>query len=450
MDFTLRGWLSELERLGRLKTVSRQVSPVHEIAAVTLKAGPDVAIMFNNVTGYDVPVVTGLAGSRPAMAASLGLGVREMLNRFNQALNSPVPCQVEASGHQEVKSRVYRGEAVDLEKILPACVHHEFDSGKYLTAAMLITKDPETGVRNMAIHRHELHGGNKLGALLLPRHTANIFNRAEALDKPLEVALIIGAHPVVLLASQATTRLGVDELEIAGGLMGQPLKLVKCETVDLEVPVESEFVLEGRILPNVRHDEGPFGEYPRTYGPQSRRHFLEIGCVTHREKPIYHTITPATLEHLLLGAIPREATMLQLIKQAVPTTLAVHLTPSGGCRYHCVIQIDKQNEGEAKNAIFAALASSAEIKHVVVVDKDIDPFDLADVEWAISTRLQASKDAFIVAGAMGNKLDPSANDGLGDKLGLDATTPSDPQARQRFQKIRVPGVENVNLDDYFD
>src|SRR5699024_5845463 len=148
--------------------------------------------------------------------------------------------------------------------------------------------------RNVAIHRHEVKDRNHLGALLLPRHTNQLFSRAEALGKPLEIALVIGTHPALLLASQATTQLGVDEFEIAGTLLGEPVEMTPCETVALEVPVESEIVLEGRILPQARREEGPFGEYPRTYGPRAPRHVIEITAMTFRDQPIYHTIIPAT------------------------------------------------------------------------------------------------------------------------------------------------------------
>jgi 2,5-furandicarboxylate decarboxylase 1 len=171
--------------------------------------------------------------------------------------------------------------------------------------------------------------------------------------------------------------------------------------------------------------------------------------MTTRKNPIYHTIVPATLEHLLIGSIPREGGMLQVIRGAVPNTLAVHLTPGGGCRYHAVVQIDKKNEGEAKNAMLAAFASSQEIKRVVVVDKDVDIFDPVEVEWAIATRFQAGRDSTIITRALGSKLDPSAEDGVSDKMGLDATVPlgADPF---RYERIRIPGEKDIDLESYFD
>lgn len=449
MELSLRNWIEIMKKENVLKTVSKEISTEFEIAAIGKKLDPDKGVLFNNVRGYDAPVITGLAGTRERMARSLSLTVEELMERFNNALSSTTPCRIVPSEGLAIKDNIYIGKDVNIEEILPACTHHEKDSGKYITAGMLIVKDPETGIRNVAIHRHEIKDRNHLGALLLPRHTHHIFDKAEKMGKPLEVALIIGTHPVLLLASQATTRLGIDEFEIAGSLVGEPIKMAKCETVDLEVPIECEYVLEGKILPNIRKDEGPFGEYPRTYGPKSPRHVIEITAITHRNNPIYHTIIPATMEHLLLGAIPREATMLQIVKQAVPSALGVHLTPAGGCRYHVVIGIEKKNEGETKNAIFAAFASSSEVKHVVVVDKDIDIFNSLDVEWAIANRVQADRDVFIVKSAMGNKLDPSSDEGISDKMGIDATVPlnADPE---RYQKIEIPMYKEIKLEDYLD
>jgi 2,5-furandicarboxylate decarboxylase 1 len=269
----------------------------------------------------------------------------------------------------------------------------------------------------------------------------------EARGQSLEVALVIGVHPSLLLSSQATTHLGVDEFEIAGSLLDEPLQLVKCETVNLEVPVESEFVIEGRLVANTREDEGPFGEYPKTYGPKAKRHLIEVTAITHRNNPVYHTIIPATMEHLILGGLSREATMLQIIQQATSNVTDVRLTRAGGCRYHVVIQLDQKHEGEAKNAIFAAFASSSEVKHVVVVNTDINIDDMQDVEWAISNRVQAGKDVFIVTGAMGNKLDPSSRNGVSDKMGIDATIPIGGDL-ERFEKIRIPNFDSLRLEDY--
>ena len=439
----LRDWLAELDRQGLLKHIHKSVSPINELAAVGKKLEPAYGALFENVEGSDMSVVTGLVTSRNSIAHSLGMTYPELMERFTHALSEPTPCKVVDGKGLAIKKNILLGDQVDLG-LLPACVHHEKDGGRYLTAALCVTKDPATGIRNVAIHRHEVQDRNHLGALLLPRHTNQLFAQAEAAGRPLEIALAIGVHPALLLASQATTQLGVDEFEIGGTLLGEPVELTKCETVDIEVPVESEIILEGRILPNVREEEGPFGEYPRTYGPKAPRHVIEITAITYRDHPIYHTIIPATMEHFLLGAISREATMMQVIRQATPNVKNVHITPASGCRYHAVIQLDQKHDGEAKNAMFAAFTSSTEIKHVVVVDPDIDIYDMQDVEWAIANRVQAARDVFIIPNAMGNKLDPSSRNGASDKMGIDATIPMS-EDRERFQKIRIAGFDQIDL-----
>ncbi|CEP66492.1 UbiD decarboxylyase family [Moorella glycerini] len=443
---SLRQWLAELQQRGFLKHVNKEVDLHYELAAVGKKADGQFALQFNNAGNSSIPVVTGIAGTREILALAMGVARDQVAERFAQAQANPVECVLVASGKAPVKENV--NYDVDLGS-LPIPVHHEKDAGPYITAGVLVAKDPRTGIRNISIHRLQVLGPNRLGILILPRHLSHFFRAAEEAGRPLEVAIAIGLDPLLLLASQALTPPGFDEFTIAGALYGQPLELVKCETVDLEVPAQAEIVLEGMLLPRVREMEGPFGEYPKYYGPASPKPVIELTAMTSRRNPIYQTIVPATMEHLLLGAIPREGGLLQVIKNAVPNVKGVHLTPGGTCRYHAVITIDKQNEGEAKNAIFAAFSSSQEIKHVVVVDKDVDIFNPEDVEWAIATRCQAGRDVFIVERALGNKLDPSSDNGLSDKMGIDATVPLDAEPG-RFERIRIPGEEAIRLEDYLD
>ena len=441
---SLRGWMDHLRAKGVLKEVPRTVDRNFELAAVGKKADGRFALLFPKVRGADVPVITGIASSRQTYASMLGVSVHELADTFAQAQANPRDCEIvdsaAAPAHQCVTLNV------DLAK-LPIPVHHEKDAGAYITAGVLIAKDPETGQRNLSIHRLHVQGPDQLGILILPRHLDNFHRKAEAQGKPLEVAIAIGLDPVILLASQAIVPLGFDEYTIASALYDRPLQLVKGKTVDIEVPAQAEIVLEGHILPETRQVEGPFGEYPKYYGPASPKPVIKLTAMTTRKDPIYHTIVPATLEHLLLGAIPREGGMLQAIRHAVPTAQSVHLTPGGTCRYHAVVSIKKVHEGEAKNAMFAAFASSQEVKRVVVVDQDVNIFDPVDVEWAIATRMQAGSDVFIVNRACGNKLDPSSDDGICDKMGIDATVPlgADPF---RFERIRIPGETDMRLEDY--
>ncbi len=443
---SMRDWLEVLKNDGLLKTVSREVNLEYELAGLGKKADGKYALLFNNPSGNAIPVVNGLASTRGMFAKAIGVPEEKLVNAVSAAQASPRDCVLIEKSKAPVKEVIELN--VDLGK-LPIPVHHEKDGGPYITAGVLISKDPDTGAGNLSIHRLHVLGPNKLGILILPRHLSHFHRTAEENGKPLDVAIAIGLDPILLLASQAIAPLGFDEYTLASALYDQPLELVKGETVDLAVPAHAEIVLEGRLLPKVRELEGPFGEYPKYYGPQSPKPVIELTAITARKNPIYHTIVPATMEHMLLGAIPREGGMLQVIRGAVPNALAVHLTPGGTCRYHAVIAIDKQNEGEAKNAMFAAFASSQEVKRVVVVDKDVDIFDPIDVEWAIATRFQAGRDLVVVERALGNKLDPSSDEGISDKLGIDATVPLDADPF-RFERIRIPGEKNLALDEYID
>ncbi|NTZ19970.1 UbiD family decarboxylase [Paenibacillus sp. JMULE4] len=443
---TFRTWIEYLHSKDRLAVVDKKVSLQYEAAAVAKKLDGVKAVYFSHVEDYPIPVVSGICSAREDFAEALETDLNGVIPRFTQAVSSPLPCKPVDRAEAPVKENIIR-EHIDLMKMLPIPVHHEKDSGNYITAGLFIVRDPVTRKQNVSIHRLQVSGKDKLGALLLPRHTHHLFKQAEETGRPLECAIVIGVDPVTLLASQASTPFGVDELEIAGALRGEPLEVVRCETVDIDVPAYAEIVLEGQILPHVREPEGPFGEFPKYYGPRSDKEVVQITAVTHRNHPMFYTIVPAGYEHLLLGGIPREASLFQTIRQTVPTVRAVHMSAGGTCRYHAVVSIKKRNEGEAKNAIFAAFANSFDIKHVVVVDEDVDIFNMEEVEWAIATRFQADRDLVVVHGAQGSKLDPSTDEGTGAKMGLDCTIPlqSEPM---RYLRVRIPGFEKIELEDY--
>ena len=444
---SLRDWLDYMRQKNYLITVKRKVNPKYELAAVIKKLEKEnKLIYFEKVGDYNVPVMSNICGSRSLFAEALDTDFNKMILKFSQALANPIKCQIVDKKSAAVKQNLIK-ENINILKDFPVPTHHKKDAGPYITAGLLIAKDPDTGIRNLSIHRLQVIGKDRLGILILPRHLSYMFQKAEENNKPLDIAIAIGCDPVTLLASQAITPYGIDELEIAGALKGKPLELVKGETVDVEYPASAEIVLEGKILPQVREFEGPFGEFPKYYAPKSEKPVIEISCIFHRDNPIYHTILPATAEHLLLGVIPREANLYQLVKHAVSSVRSVHLTLGGTCRYHAVISIKKRNEGEAKNAMFAAFTSTAEIKHVVVVDDDVDIFNMEDVEWAIATRFQADRDLVIISNALGSKLDPSTDEGLGAKMGLDATVPLNAPIG-KFEKISIPGVDDIEIKDY--
>ncbi|WP_330501180.1 UbiD family decarboxylase [Peribacillus frigoritolerans] len=445
---TFRTWIEHLQATHRLAVIDRKVSLQYEIAKIAKKLDGKKATYFTSVEDYEIPVVSGICSTREDFAEALETDQYNVITKFTEAVSAPEACLLVNEKEAPVKENIIL-DNIDLMKMFPIPVHHEKDSGNYITAGLFIVRDPVTRKQNVSIHRLQISGKNKIGALILPRHTFHLYKQAEEAGRPLECAIVIGVDPVTLLASQASTPFGVDELEISSALRGEPLEVVRCETVDIDVPAYAEIVLEGKILPHVREPEGPFGEFPKYYGPRSDKEVIEITAVTHRNNPIFYTIVPAGYEHLLLGGIPREASLFQSIRQTVPSVKAVHMSPGGTCRYHAIVSINKRNEGEAKNAILAALANSFDIKHVVVTDEEVDIFNMEEVEWAISTRFQADRDLVVVHEAQSSKLDPSTRDGVGSKMGFDCTIPLDSEEMQ-YLRVQIPGYNECNLDDYIN
>jgi 2,5-furandicarboxylate decarboxylase 1 len=437
---SLRDWLDHLAARDRLVAAAPGTGLRFALAAIAKRLDGRRATLFPRPDGHAIPVVSGLVSDRAWMAEAMGVEPGEVLSRFQEAALAPLPWhEVVVAPAQEVVHR-----QVDLTRLLPIPVHNEHDGGPYITAGLMITRNPRTGKQNVSIHRCQVNGPNRLGVLLLPRHAHMFFEMAEQSGTPLEAALVVGVDPLTLLASQAIAPIDVDELEIAGALHRQPLAVVKCLTSELRVPAEAEIVLEGRFLPRVRELEGPFGEFPQYYGERAERHVMEVDVVTQRKDAIFHTIVGGGLEHLLLGAIPREATLLAHLQRSFPNVRDVHLAKGGVCRYHLYIQIRKRQDGEAKNIMLGAFAGHYDVKHVIVVDEDVDIHDPDQVEWAVATRFQADRDLIVVAGAQGSKLDPTARDGISAKMGLDCTKPLgvDPFV---FTRIAVPGQDDVDL-----
>ncbi len=438
---SLREWLDRLSETGRLAAIRPGVTLKFELAAIAKRLDGTAATIFPSPDGHPVCVISGLVSSRNWIAEAMGVEPNQLLKRFQDAARAPIPWeQVAASRAQEVVHR-----DVDLLKLLPIPTHNEFDSGAYITAGLLISRNPHTGIQNVAIHRHQISGPDRVGALLLPRHTLAYQQLAEQQGQDLPVAIVIGVDPLTLLSSQAIAPLDQDELEIAGALHGAPLRVVKCLSNEVRVPADAEIVIEGRILARDRAPEGPFGEFPQYYGERAERHVIAVDLVTHRKAPLFHTIVGGGLEHLLLGAIPREATILNFLQQNFPNVLGVHLPQGGTCRYHLYVKMRKRFEGEAKNVIAAAFAAHYDIKHVIVVDEDVDILKPQDVEWAVATRFQADRDLVVLAPSMGSRLDPSTRDGTGAKMGLDATKPLG-TPEMKFRRISVPGEDKVDLD----
>lgn len=455
---SLRDWLRHLAATDRLARIRDGVALEHELAAIAKRLDGRQATLFPKPGGHSIPVVSGFMSRRAWIAEAMGVAESEVLTRFRLAADKPLPWrEIDEAVCQQVVHD-FSGPDADIRTLLPIPTHSEHDNGAYITAGLVIARNPVTGVQNVSINRIQMNGRNRLGILILPRHLHAFFGAAEARGEALEVAIAIGVDPLTALASQAIAPLDFDELGIAGALHGSPLEVVKCTTNEVRVPADAEIVIEGRLLAGVREPEGPFGEFPKYYSAREDREVIEIDALTHRRDPLFHTIVPAEMEHLLLGAIPREATLLAHLQRSFPNVIDVHLSIGGVARYHLHVQMKKTREGQAKNVILGAFAGHYDIKQVVVVDEDVDLHDPAEVEWAVATRFQADRDLVVIAGAQGSALDPSTTvgfednrppphwQGFGAKMGLDATRPLSSSGHV-FTRIRIPGEREINLDE---
>lgn len=457
--FTLRSWLRHLDGTDRLVAIDQEVSLKHELAAVAKKLDGVKAACFTRAGSHSMPVISGFMSKRSWIAEAMGVPESALLQTFRAASENPRPCQIITNARCQ---QIQITTDIDLEKTLPIPVHSEHDNGAYITAGLVIARNPKSGVQNVSINRLQVQSKNRLGILMLPRHLLAFYKEAESRGEPLSVAIVIGVDPLTLLASQAILPIDVDELTVSSALHANPLEVTRCLTSDLEVPADAEIIIEGRILPKVRELEGPFGEFPKYYSAQEQREVIEVEAITHRKDPLFHTIVPAEMEHLLLGAIPREATILSLLQKSFPGVRDVRLTTGGVCRYHLFVKFQKKREGEPKNVILGAFAAHYDIKHVVVVDEDVDIHNPTEVEWALATRFQADRDLVIIHGAQGSLLDPSTTvhhteiglsdvpaeqQGISSKLGFDATKPVSYKGHV-FTRVRIPGQESIDLKHY--
>ncbi len=279
MITTLRSWLDRLAETDRLAMIRPGRKLRYEIAAIANRFDGRKATFFPRPDGHPIPVVSGLTSDRGWMAEAMGVPPSELLRRFQQAVAHPLPSREVADA--PVQAQIHTN-SIDLAALLPIPTHNEHDSGAYITAGLAIVRNPGTGVQNVSIHRLQINGPDRLGALILPRHTMAYFNIAEQDGHDLPIAIVIGVDPLTLLASQAIAPLDFDELTIAGALHGAPLEVVKCRTSEIRVPAQAEIVIEGRVLLGDREPEGPFGEFPQYYGERAKRHVIQVDAVTHR------------------------------------------------------------------------------------------------------------------------------------------------------------------------
>jgi len=423
----MREFLSILKKNFSVISVKEEISTKYEVTKV-LREYPKDILIFKNVKESDMKIISGICNTRDKIAQGIGVTVTEITKKIMEATLNPIRIENLAS----VKKNYITQKVPDLSKI-PVPTYYKKDGGAYITGGVIIAKDPETGIRNASIHRMLVSGKRRLRVRIVPRNLYTYYKKAEEMNKPLEVAIAVGMHPATLLATTTSVPITTDELEVANNFHKGNMKLIKCESVDLEVP-EAEIIMEGKILSNIREPEGPFVDLTDTYDVVRNEPVIELDKIHYKENPYYHAIMPAGFEHRLLQGLPQEPRIYAAVLNTVPTVQNVVLTEGGCCWLHAAVSIKKQTHGDGKNVLMAAFAAHPSLKHAIVVDEDINIFNPEDIEYAIATRVKGDEDIMIVPGARGSSLDPCATpDGTTTKVGVDATKPLD--KKKKFERV---------------
>jgi UbiD family decarboxylase len=423
----LREFLSYAEERGEVVHIKDEVDPDWEVNGITRivlqKQGP--VVVFDNIKGADYPLVTGLLAADNRFLWSLGF---EKWSEFNegwrQRTEELIPPRIVDSGPcQEV---VLEPKDVDLHKICN--VHwHQYDEGEFPgTLSISITKDPDTGLQNAGIYRMKTYENNRMGwGAPEYTHGRQHYIKYERMGKPMPIAVVTGVDPIVEMVGATRTPPSIDEFHLAGSLRQEPLEMVKCKTIDIEVPATAEWVFEGLMYPGVREIDGRFGEYTGHYGEGQSLPVFELKLVTHRKNPIFHGTREQWYpsESALVTGRTSQAEAYKTLKKIVPGLIDLRCNVT----YEAIAQIDKLFKGHPQQVMDAIWGSTyARYKHVIVVDRDIDIWDYESVHWAVSTRVKADRDVTITSRRAGQWLDPAPplkERGWQSGLGIDATLP---------------------------
>ncbi len=432
----LRDFLIHLEKQDKLIRIKKEVSIKKEIANIIYSLD-EKPVIFENVKGYDFPVFAGITSNRDIIAEGLGTTKDKLLFKLVDALHNPKEPEIVSDAPcQEVIIK-----DPDLSK-LPILFHLDGDGGRYGSATVATIKDPDTG-RNVSYHRIMEIGKNKFTARLIKkRQTRTTYDKTNG---DVEMAVCIGNSVAVMVAASLGPPSGVDEFSIANAL--DETKLVKCVTKDLEVPAESEIVIEGRLTRNL-DKEGPFVDLTETRDFERQEPVFVVDCITHRKDAMYQALIPGRFEHKILMGMPKEPTIYDEVSKVVDCK-NVLVTMGGGSWLHSIVQIKKKNPDDGRKAIDAAFEGHKSMKHVVIIDEDVDIYNGNAVEWAIATRFQGDKDLVVKNDQPGSSLDPSGKHEPGKKtlttkIGIDATISSDVD-KKKYETVKY---KKVGLGDY--
>jgi 2,5-furandicarboxylate decarboxylase 1 len=458
MPKDMRTYIRQLEeqRPDDLVTVRQEVHPKFGVTAIIQKLeeeGRFPVVFFERVKGSDLPLLINLTASYPRLALTVDSSLKEMVQECaRRETNTYAPKEV-SDAEAPVKEVILKGEDADLSR-LPITQHNELDGGLFISGGVLLQKDPDSGKINAGIYRHQIFDQHRFGVMQNPAHHGRYIGRKyEDAGKPQPAALVIGHHPALLMAAVAKVPGIGGELDVCGGYLGEPLEVVRGETVDIPIPARAEIVIEGYIPPGERIYEGPFGEWPHYYTGKGDMPFMVVTAILMRRDAIYQDLFASHPEHNICGALPRMGSLYRRIQEVVPSVVNVNLPYSGGSRAFCYISIRKRSEGEPQQAAFAALTVETDIKHVYVVDDDIDVFNETEVLWALATRFEADDDLIIMPNCMGAHLNPTAHNRrktghgpLQTKCIFDCTKPAPPEEFPPRAQVPAEIVADVDLD----
>jgi UbiD family decarboxylase len=429
MDF--REYMNQLEKNNAITKISKEVSIDIETAAV-LKTAEPTPLLFENVKGYPNYRVAGnIFSTKISIADYFGITTDQLIPRLTDAIDKrSLPEVIDNAPCQEIVL-----ESVDLDE-LPILKHNERDGGRYISSAVVVTKDPEYG-QNLDFHRAMQYAKNRMSTRIIKgRDFYKFLERTGEVD----AVYCLGNTPNILVAAATSVKTGINELEIANALAST--QVTKAKTKDVLIPAGCEVVLEGKVFMKDRADEGPFIDLTETYDVIRDEPVFEVEKITHRKNPIWQALIPGALEHKVLMGMPREPTIFKTVNEAGVTCIDVNVNPGGSSWWHAIVKIDKKEEEDGKKAIHAAFQGHRSCKHVFVVDKDINIYDPLEVEWSMATRFQAERDLVDIGKEPGSSLDPSAEPGtkITNKIGFDLTAPLKTKGKS-FARAEFPKVD---------
>lgn len=431
MNQDWRAFIKEYEEQGgEILSIKEELSREYEPTGIMMELERQKRyplVRFEKIAGSEFPVIANTIGTRERLALSLGVEVKDLYSVLAERIKNSI--EPEIIENAPFKENCLQGEELDLTK-LPILTHFPVDAGPYITAGLVTAKDPVSGADTCGYHRMQLKGKDKLAISLHSRQRLwEYFRRAEEMGKNLEAAVVLGVHPAISMGSMALVPYDQGKFPRMGGLIQEPLKISPCTTINVEVPAYAEIVIEGEILAGVREPEGPFAEFTNYACHRSTENVFKPKAIYYRNNAIYQSITPGMCaEHNTVIAVQREGDVLKALKENIPNIVDVHVPISSCGWFHCYISMKKIAEGQPMQAILTALGMDFNLKHVVVVDEDVDVQDEAQVLWAIATRVQADRDVHIIPQhmCMGVTLDPSTDElSRSAKMGIDATKPLD-------------------------